>query len=70
MYLLHFPIVIFIFSFFYKVEKQELTYFNFILFLIIIGGIVIISYFFWFLFERKTADFKNRLKGMLSKLNL
>lgn len=70
MYLLHFPIVIFIFSFFYKGDKQELTYFNLILFLIILGVIVIISYLFWFLFERKTADFKNMLKCMLDKLKV
>lgn len=68
MYLVHFPIVILIFSFFYKDNKQELSFYNFIIFTLITFLLIIISYIFWFLFERKTADFKNLLSAAFNKL--
>lgn len=56
LYLFHFPLVMLLFSVFFTEGRMQPSLVNYLLYILTLMTIVIISYFFWYLFERRTND--------------
>jgi peptidoglycan/LPS O-acetylase OafA/YrhL len=63
LYLIHFPICMFIFCYIIKFEKIYLNLASFFSYLFFLSIIIFIAYLFWFMFERNT----NLIRGLIYK---
>lgn len=61
MYLIHFPIIAFIFFVFIAPYQYQPNFMAFFIFFIILFFIILITFIFWFLFEKRTLSIKKYL---------
>jgi peptidoglycan/LPS O-acetylase OafA/YrhL len=67
LYVIHFPIMMLIFSLFYENNMQVFSLDSSIQFIIISVGITLFSYCFWYLFEKNTDKVKKYIKQKITK---
>lgn len=67
MYAIHLPFVVLILSFYTKGNILEFNFLSFLSYVLIICGVLIFSFIFWFLFERKTYLVANYLHKIIRR---
>ncbi len=62
LYIIHFPIVYLVFTLLYRGSKREFNLINLLGYFITLAAIYVVTYIFWYLFERNTEKLKLLMK--------
>lgn len=69
LYLFHFPIVLLIYCLYFTKGQNTLNSVSFLQYILCLVAIVVMSYMFWWLFERKTPNVRKILKPYFTESN-